>query len=563
MIRIFQFLSSIVTGRGFDVLTQSIVFILLLSAPMSSAAKEPDTTMLSPYATIYSFLYYLQEDTYKPEIAAKSLAGVSGKVAVEKAIKLKSALDGGGYFVQVSKLPRDTDYIDSSAGEAIYYLFPDRRPELYVEKYGNKWLFSHETVRFIDRFYEIAYPYGIARLLELMPKKGGSEILGVSTWKLIAFGVIILLTVFAYFATFYLIKGVLFILSRRYFHRIKEEKKRRRIIATVVSAWICLGIFILLLPGIAIPVKVLSVFHNLLQIIRTFLLMVVFLKLADVLFLYAKDYVEKTPSKLDNQLLPIFTKSIQAIIIIGAVIYALQQMDVNITALIAGLSIGGLAVALAAQDTVKNFIGSAMIFIDKPFQIGDYIQTSSYEGTVEEVGFRSLRLRNVDRSVISIPNGNVANDTIINLGLRPMRRIQLNIGVMYSTPPSSIELYLQALRDLVQQHPHTSKTDYIIRFHNLGNSSLDMFFRVYVFASTIADELRIREELLYGIVRLAGEMEIGFAFPSTSVYMEQTAAPAPPVKSQGELRETIAAFLAEYDRKVKQSWDLDREDSSA
>jgi MscS family membrane protein len=540
-----------------------LLFIIGISAFIKLDGQAVDMSMKSPYHTVYAFLYYLQPETYNPQKAAETLAVVDTTAnRIEQARRLKAILDGGGHFVVIGRLPQDPDYIDTIySGRQVYPLFYEKLPLVYVEKYGDRWLFSRETVLAIPTLYNSTFPYGIASIVDLFPKSAQKTFLGIEIWKVVTIAIVLLLSIAFYYLFILIYFLVIRFLAVNYVKHLRGEEKLKKRLASFLALWSTIGIVLIILPALMLPVRTMNFVIPFLITIRTFVLIIVFLRIADVFFLYAKEYVEKTPSKMDDQLLPIFIKAIQLIIILGGVLNILQAMNVNITALIAGVSIGGLALALAAQDTVKNFIGSAMIFLDKPFQIGDYIVGSGYEGTIEEVGFRTTRLRNVDKSVIAVPNGNVANDTIVNLGLRPTRRVQLTIGLMYSTPPDKIEQYISGLRQIVETHPRTSKTDYIIRFHSLGASSLDILFRVYVFAPTIADEMEIREEIIYGIVRLAGQLGIGFAFPSTSVYMEQTKEPEKDNRPKDELRHVLNDFLDRYERDLQQKYIEDSEDS--
>jgi MscS family membrane protein len=228
-----------------------------------------------------------------------------------------------------------------------------------------------------------------------------------------------------------------------------------------------------------------------------------------------------TESKMDDQLLPIVRKLLQIGVVIVAAVYILSRLNFNVAALIAGLSIGALALALAAQDTVKNLIGSVMIFIDKPFQIGDFVTVDGQEGTITEVGFRSTRIMLVDTSIVSIPNGNVANITVLNLGVRKMRLMNILIGVTYDTPPEKIEAYIAELKQLIQDHPGVHKEEWKVYFRDMGDFALKIMFRCYIPVFTFDEELRVKEELYLKIMRIAQRLEIEFAFPSQTIYLEK------------------------------------------
>jgi MscS family membrane protein len=183
---------------------------------------------------------------------------------------------------------------------------------------------------------------------------------------------------------------------------------------------------------------------------------------------------------LDDQLVPLVRKTLKAfVIVVGSLFILKYGLRVDIVPYLTGLSIGGLAFALAAQDTIKNFFGSIMIFIDKPFQVGDWITSGEVDGTVEEVGFRSTRVRTFRNSLVYIPNGKIADATIDNHGLRKYRRFYTNITITYETPPELIEVFVDGLREIVRKHPKTRKDFYNIYLNNLASYSLEVMFYVF------------------------------------------------------------------------------------
>jgi MscS family membrane protein len=236
---------------------------------------------------------------------------------------------------------------------------------------------------------------------------------------------------------------------------------------------------------------------------------------------YFSKLAEKTESTLDDQLVPLLRKTLKAFVVIVGTLFVLKEgLEVDIVPLLTGLSIGGLAFALAAQDTIKNFFGSIMIFIDKPFQVGDWITSGDVDGTVEEVGFRSTRVRTFRNSVMYIPNGKIADATIDNHGLRHFRRFYTTLTITYDTPPQLIEVFVQGLRQIVEDHPHTRKNAYNIYFNNLSAYSQDIMFYIFFEVPNWTEELRCRHEILVSIVSLANSLGVRFAFPTQTLHME-------------------------------------------
>lgn len=257
------------------------------------------------------------------------------------------------------------------------------------------------------------------------------------------------------------------------------------------------------------------------EIALVILVVMLLLAILEIVKTYALRYALTTENKLDEQLLPILYRSVQILLVGSAIFYILSLMNVNVAALIAGVSIGGLALALAAQDTVKNLIGSAMIFFDKPFQIGDWIVMSGIEGEVVEVGFRSTRVQTVDSSIVSIPNNEIATVAITNMGVRRYRMFKATIGVTYDTPPALLEAFITGLRQMLALHPLTNKENYLVYFHSFGDSSLNIYFRTHIAVRTFKEELQEREKLALGILELANSLGIRFAFPTQTIFVEE------------------------------------------
>jgi MscS family membrane protein len=247
---------------------------------------------------------------------------------------------------------------------------------------------------------------------------------------------------------------------------------------------------------------------------------IIFYRLVDILAMYLERLAKKTESTLDDQLVPLLRKTLKAFIVIIGTLFVLSNLDIDIIPLLTGLSIGGLAFALAAQDTIKNFFGSLMIFIDKPFQIGDWITSGDIDGSVEEVGFRSSRIRTFRNSLMYVPNGKMADSTIDNHGLRQYRRFYTQIAVTYDTPPVLIETFVEGLRKIVENHPDTRKDYYNIYFNDMASFSLNIMFYIFFEVPDWSAELKARHEILIEILKLADKLGVNFAFPTQTLQME-------------------------------------------
>ncbi len=235
-----------------------------------------------------------------------------------------------------------------------------------------------------------------------------------------------------------------------------------------------------------------------------------------------KKITAKTESDLDDSLVPLISKTSKIIIVLLASLTIIEGLGVNVFSLLAGLGVGGLAIALAAKDTAANFFGSLMILFDQPFKIGDWIKINNLEGTVEEIGFRSTRVRTFYDSQIVIPNSKVANNDIDNLGRRQYRRTVETLGLTYSTTEKQLKEFTKGIKNIVHSYPLTRKDKYYISFKKFGDSSLEILLYFFLNVSDYKDELKAKEEILLQIKHLAETLNISFAFPSQSIYMEKS-----------------------------------------
>jgi len=241
---------------------------------------------------------------------------------------------------------------------------------------------------------------------------------------------------------------------------------------------------------------------------------------------YLSKWAERTESTLDDHLVPLLRKSLRIFIVFMAGLMAIQSFGYPITGVLASLGIGGLALALAAKDTVSNIFGSLNILFDRPFQVGDWIKAGDMEGTVEEVGFRSTKIRTFAKTLISVPNNIVANLALDNYSRMPKRRISLTVGVSYDATPQQMRAAVSRIRELLKTHPAIDQEFFLVNFTGFGASSLDIM--VYCFTTTTVwgEFLEAREDLCLKIMDTLAELGLEIAFPSTTVYLRKDDAEA-------------------------------------
>ncbi len=502
----------------------------------------------TPSQTVTTHLIFLQSDTYYPDSSAAVFGFEEPAIARQLAVQLKQIFDASGLFIEPAQIPNISDYTDSLSGQQRYTLFPVRFPNIYLEKMGKNWYYSQETARIIPGLHKDYYPLGADFLMQLFPRIGHHIFLGLHVWQYLGIGLLIGLLFFAH-----LILSRLFPwLTRRLLRAhawtqlLPEEFLRKP--SRYLSIFLLIQAARIFIPLLQLPVLANEYLIPGLSMAGILMLILIGLGLNRIFIYYLRRLTSRTESKMDDQLVPILNRTIQGVIVLAGLIQALTLLQVNVTALLAGISIGGIALALAAQDTVKNLIGSATIFVDQPFQVGDWIEGSGFAGTVIEVGFRTTRIQPIDTSVISVPNGQIMNMSITNLGARSARLFSTTLGVTYDTPPDVLEVFLKGLEQIILAHPQTKNDPFYVRLRDLGASSLDIMFRAWINTGSFAEEVKVREELIFSVLRLGEKLGVSFAFPSTSLYVEST--PDKPITNttQPPTEREIQEFIASYEK---------------
>jgi MscS family membrane protein len=247
----------------------------------------------------------------------------------------------------------------------------------------------------------------------------------------------------------------------------------------------------------------------------------------EMLEYWMRRLTSKTETTLDDMMVPLVRKTLRTVIVVLGLVQIAQQLsDKPITSILAGLGVGGLAVALAAQDTIKNFFGSLVIFADHPFQLGDRIVVDGEDGTVEEVGMRSTRIRTLDGHLVTVPNGELANKMIRNIAKRPYIKRVANITVTYDTPPEKVELAVRIIQEFLDTHNEKMHPDFPNRvyFNDFNASSLNILV-IYWFAPPLYwDFLEFDQKFNMHVLSRFNEEGIEFAFPTQTLYVNNLAA---------------------------------------
>ncbi|MCP4895379.1 MAG: mechanosensitive ion channel family protein, partial [bacterium] len=401
------------------------------------------------------------------------------------------------------------------------------------------WRFTPQTVRSLGALYEsvkvrdavegvqeASAGVSLAMLIrDHLPATMTRTILFLEGWQWLGLILVIVIGVVAERISMVVVQ----ILARKGLERRGRLVSGQLLVRTIRPGSLVLMVLVwwLGIIWLGLPVGVLSLYAAAVKAIGTVAVVVFTYRLVDLVADIFIARAANTESRFDDLIIPLIRKSVKVIVVAIGLVFVAQNLGTDVAALITGLGIGGLAVALAAKDTVSNLFGSITVLLDRPFHVGDWVVIGSVEGTVEEVGFRSTRIRTFYNSLITLPNSNLINASVDNLGARSYRRWKTKLGVAYDTPPEKVDAFCEGIRELIRSEPYTRKDYFHVYLNEFGGSGLEVL--VYVFFETPdwATELRERHRLAVDILRLASELGVELAFPTQTLYLRQEGWSAP------------------------------------
>jgi len=309
---------------------------------------------------------------------------------------------------------------------------------------------------------------------------------------------------------------------------IKTSHGKRGFIRTIASDFAKPAAFLIIITGIYISIRIHSLPPSVTEWIKKIFL---FILTVNVLWLLMKSIdavaeqmasiADNTDSRMDDQLIPILRKLAKFLLVAIGIIFYMQSNGYPVSGILAGMGIGGLAMALAAQDSISGIFASVVIFLDKPFMVEDFIEVNGISGTVEEIGIRSTRVRTVEKTLVTLPNKEIMDSSINNYSKRPMRRTASTIGVTYETTPGKMKELLEQLRQMLRDDEDVDNENVYVNFTGFGDSSLDIEMKYFILTVDYQKWLDKRENINLRIMRIVYDLGLDFAFPSTTVYLEK------------------------------------------
>ncbi len=422
---------------------------------------------------------------------------------------------------------------------------------------GGYWAFSPNTVGRIDGWYDQLDDRWIReRLPEPLLLPGPFSIL--LRWQWVALSLLFL----GAWALGRLLGG----LTRAFLARVAartrtgwDDKLLKRIGPPLSFGW-GLAVFRVALPSLSLTARAEGLFHSL---VVAGAAIVVFWALWRSVHVFA-EILLSTPwaaeSSSARNLLTIGANLAKGVIVGAGAVAVLSALGYPVTTLLAGLGIGGLAFAFGAQKTVENLFGSIALAVDQPFRVGDFVKVEDFVGTVEDIGLRSTRFRTLDRTVISIPNGNLSDQRLETLTARDRMRLATVIGLEYATTHAQMQEVLAGCERVLREHPKIWPDAMVVKFKEFGASSLDIEIMAWFQVPTWADFQLCRQEVLLGFMKVVEDAGTGFAFPTRTVHLINESGSTPSAGTE-DARPLVAPAPATPGESLSRPGDLPPDDS--
>ncbi|OQY27760.1 MAG: hypothetical protein B6244_09655 [Candidatus Cloacimonetes bacterium 4572_55] len=233
-------------------------------------------------------------------------------------------------------------------------------------------------------------------------------------------------------------------------------------------------------------------------------------------------FADDEEEEIMQQFSPLIRQSLRVTVVIIGGIMIIQNQGVEVGSLLTGLGIGGIAIALAAQDSISNLFGTFVMFTDRPFRVGDWIEFQGVDGDVEQIGLRSTRVRTWAKSQVTIPNKLFSSGIIENWSAMPKRRVKMIIGLTYQTRPEEMKAFVNRVRELLRSDERVNQDFLLVNFTEFGHSSLDILIYYFTKTTRWAEYLDIRQQINLRIMEIVEEMGLSFAFPTQTLHFAKS-----------------------------------------
>ncbi len=495
----------------------------VVASPTGEATPEPVPPELSsPRHTVATFLEaMLEASPLRPDLERKArstldLADMNPVTRNERGADLARRLYAVLQVLEVvaGSLP------DEVAGDTVVVARSAEGEIVLARQEDGSWLFSRQSLAAVPQMYDRLLEAGrISSPSQDMPAMLRQSVAGLMAWQWLS---LVLLALSGLVLARLVCTG-LCRLGRAWLRRNEVPADDQMVVRVLRPvAWLVFSLLVMAgLPLMHLPETGLVVLLFVLRFTAAVSGVLIAYHGVDPVSLSFRKLVVQGDAQTDDMLVPLVRRTSKVVIVVFGVMFVAQNLSINVWSLFAGFSIVGAAVALAGQDTVKNLFGSITVLFDRPFRVGDMVKVGEVDGVVEDLGFRSTRIRTLYDSVVTVPNAQFLNSNVDNLGARRSRRFTATLGVLHSTPQPKLDAFCAGVRELVRQHPYTRKDEFYVCVNGLGASSIDILLYVFLACPDWGTELAERHRLILDILRLAADMGVEFAFPTSTVHLFQ------------------------------------------
>ncbi|MEM9186219.1 MAG: mechanosensitive ion channel family protein [Planctomycetota bacterium] len=548
------------------------------SEPASGAASTPDVPpeQTSPRAVLQAFVERMERDDKRAAAELLDLSGLPADAVAAKGPELaflmlqvmqrsaeipsSKAVAPEDWAVAFEDVPVETENNQPwSLAELGGETTAEAREIKIARSSGGRWRFSAETVKLIEELYEEtenqtklsttdadaqpSEPFAVW-YRNLFPAFLRERRLVLPTYQWLSLLLMVLVGRLADTTTRRSLTAVVDWLLHRYDPDFTESTASVwKPVGRLANAATWYGTAY----AIGFPLRFVGLLLIVLNVVTVFSAILAAFAVIKLITGYMTRRAKRTQHKFDDLVIPVAASTARILVVVAGVIVVTAAFSEELPAtLLGGLGIGGVAIALASQETLSNFFGSVTVLFDRPFEVGDWVIVDGIEGEIESVGFRSTRIRTGLNSQVTLPNNKLATAAIDNLGRRKYRRYLTRLGVEYGTTPDQMEAFCEGIRELIRRQPHTRKDFYAAYFNDFGASALEVLLVVYFEAPNWPTELRERHRLLADILRLAERLGVGFAFPTQTVHLHRGGAPPAiePMPEPDRTGQTAAADIA-------------------
>ena len=476
-------------------------------------------------------LFKYVRDAYtarKYQAAAMAFAFDKTKYATEDA--RKNCVANWNYIIDRIEDIFPQSFVDTETATDRYFKTAKKYIKIhFVQTANGIWQFGPESIAQTDELYKDVLDdrpiHGEwSQLTREIPDWVFKRFLGLSyfQWSLLLGGFLL------GWAVYFVVQYVLYFLMRAYLHVMYKNVTRLSLkiwkqVASICMVYVWFNVF----SRVVLTPSLYDIAYFVFATYATFMAILISMRLVDLVseWLRIRLGPRFSEAHINNLIIPYFSRTTKVIVFCIGIISLASAFRLPIVGVLSGMGIGGIAIAFAAKETVANLFGSITVLLDRPFEIGDWIVMDKVEGTVEAVGMRSTRIRTFYNSVITIPNNNLTTAVIDNMGRRRYRRYRTFLTLQYENGPDRIDAFCEGVKELIMMNPFTLKENFNVCLYELQASSIDVLLSVFFVCPTSATEYRERAKLLKNILKLAEAMDIRFAYPTQTIYMNDDKAP--------------------------------------